>query len=71
MNQNYDIHLKRHSLLVIFQYNNLTMTLILVSLIFICFYFKIMTLITSVIIFITFKTIFSLISLAINPNITI
>ena len=28
LNQNYDIHLKRHSLLVIFQYNNLTMTLI-------------------------------------------
>ena len=28
VNQNYDIHLKRHSLLVIFQSNNLTMTLI-------------------------------------------
>ena len=26
--QNYDIHLKRHSLLIIFQSNNLTMTLI-------------------------------------------
>ena len=28
VNQNYDIHLKRHSLLVMFQSNNLTMTLI-------------------------------------------
>ena len=28
VNQNYDIHLKRHSLLIIFQSNNLTMTLI-------------------------------------------
>ena len=28
VNQNYDIHLKRHYLLVIFQYNILTMTLI-------------------------------------------
>ena len=28
VNQNHDIHLKRHSLLVIFQSNNLTMTLI-------------------------------------------
>ena len=28
VNQNYDIYLKRHSLLVIFQSNNLTMTLI-------------------------------------------
>ena len=28
VNQNYDIHLKRHSLLVIFQSNNLAMTLI-------------------------------------------
>ena len=26
VNQNYDIHLKRHSLLIIFQSNNLTMT---------------------------------------------
>ena len=28
VNQNYDIHLKRHSLLIIFESNNLTMTLI-------------------------------------------
>ena len=28
VNQNYDIHLKHHSLLIIFQSNNLTMTLI-------------------------------------------
>ena len=28
VNQNYDIHLKCHSLLIIFQSNNLTMTLI-------------------------------------------
>ena len=28
VNQNYDIQLKRHSLLVIFQSNNLTMTII-------------------------------------------
>ena len=28
VNQNYDIHLKRHALLVIFQYNNLTMKFI-------------------------------------------
>ena len=81
VNQYIEAHLNRHSLLkfrndtsikhIIFRRNIFIMTLLCALLIFfICYCVKTLTLFTSIIIFLTLKILFAIISLAINPNVT-